>query len=68
MRALYRGMFQRIASTHPLDFYWLWTPEGWTCEIAIPFKSLRFPTGGVTTRSGGLYDPSSEIFPNFDSL
>jgi hypothetical protein len=22
------------------------TPEGWTCEIAIPFKSLRFPTGG----------------------
>ena len=29
-RALYRGMFQRIARTHPLDFYWLWTPEGWT--------------------------------------
>lgn len=21
------------------------TPEGWVCEIAIPFESLRFPTG-----------------------
>ena len=25
------------------------TPEGWTCEIAIPFKSLRFPTDGNRT-------------------
>ena len=22
-------MFQRIMKTHPLDYYWLWTPEGW---------------------------------------
>jgi hypothetical protein len=27
---IYEGMFQRIKSTHPLDYYWLWTPEGWT--------------------------------------
>jgi hypothetical protein len=27
---LYEGMFRRIARTHPLDYYWLWTPEGWT--------------------------------------
>ncbi len=28
--ALYLGMFQRIAQVYPADYYWLWTPEGWT--------------------------------------
>jgi hypothetical protein len=23
-------MFRRIMATHPLDYYWFWTPEGWT--------------------------------------
>ncbi|NQT37678.1 MAG: hypothetical protein HQ581_09330, partial [Planctomycetes bacterium] len=27
---VYEGMFRRIAAAHPLDYYWLWTPEGWT--------------------------------------
>ena len=27
---VYEGMFQRIKKTHPLDYYWFWTPEGWT--------------------------------------
>lgn len=27
---IYEGMFQRIMKTHPLDYYWFWTPEGWT--------------------------------------
>ncbi|MHC4505281.1 MAG: malectin domain-containing carbohydrate-binding protein, partial [Planctomycetota bacterium] len=27
---LYEGMFRRIMETHPLDYYWFWTPEGWT--------------------------------------
>lgn len=30
VREVYAGMFQRIAQTHPLDYYWFWTPEGWT--------------------------------------
>ena len=30
VQALYEGIFQRIAKTHPADYYWLWTPEGWT--------------------------------------
>jgi len=30
VQQLYEGMFQRIAKVHPLDYYWLWTPEGWT--------------------------------------
>ncbi|MCK4337697.1 MAG: hypothetical protein KAX11_07120, partial [Candidatus Aminicenantes bacterium] len=27
---LYESMFKRIIQTHPLDYYWFWTPEGWT--------------------------------------
>ena len=30
VQELYEGMFRRIAKTHPLDYYWLWTPEDWT--------------------------------------
>lgn len=27
---LYVGMFERLKRAHPLDFYWIWTPEAWT--------------------------------------
>lgn len=27
---IYEGIFTRIKLTHPLDFYWFWTPENWT--------------------------------------
>ncbi len=30
VRAVYTGMFRRIAQVHPADYYWLWTPEDWT--------------------------------------
>jgi Malectin domain len=30
VQELYEGMFQRIAEAYPLDYYWFWTPEGWT--------------------------------------
>lgn len=30
VRALYAGMFRRIAEAYPVDYYWLWTPEDWT--------------------------------------
>ena len=29
-QALYEGIFQRAARAYPLDYYWFWTPEGWT--------------------------------------
>jgi hypothetical protein len=32
VQEVYEGMFQRIAKIYPLDYYWLWTPEGWTWE------------------------------------
>jgi hypothetical protein len=30
VRELYLGMFRRIGRACPVDYYWLWTPEGWT--------------------------------------
>jgi hypothetical protein len=30
VQQVYEGMFRRIINTHPLDYYWFWTPEGWT--------------------------------------
>ncbi|MHC4104159.1 MAG: malectin domain-containing carbohydrate-binding protein, partial [Planctomycetota bacterium] len=30
VQKLYEGMFQRITKAYPLDYYWFWTPEGWT--------------------------------------
>ena len=32
VRAVYEGTFRRIMASHPLDYYWIWTPEGWTWE------------------------------------
>jgi hypothetical protein len=29
---LYEGIFTRIMKTHPLDYYWFWTPETWTWQ------------------------------------
>ena len=30
VQEIYAGIFERIDKTHPLDYYWLWTPEDWT--------------------------------------
>ena len=27
---LYKGIFSHIQKRHPLDYFWLWTPEEWT--------------------------------------
>lgn len=29
-REIYQGSFKRIMAAHPLDYYWIWTEEGWT--------------------------------------
>lgn len=34
IQELYAGMFKRIMATHPLDYYWFWTPETWTWQGA----------------------------------
>ncbi len=29
IQQVYEGIFSRIMATHPLDYYWFWTPETW---------------------------------------
>ena len=36
IQQLYEGIFQRVAHTCDLDYYWLWTPEGWTWDGTKP--------------------------------
>jgi hypothetical protein len=36
LRELYEGIFRRIAAAYPIDYYWFWTPEGWTWGGAKP--------------------------------
>lgn len=44
---LYKGMFLRLMRACPVDFYWLWTPEGWTWEgaakvqVAATLKDMK---------------------------
>jgi hypothetical protein len=30
VQELYAGIFRRIMAAYPVDYYWFWTPEGWT--------------------------------------
>ncbi len=54
IKKLYKGIFERIIRTYPLDYYWLWTPERWTWseinasevssvkqDIQIAYKALQ---------------------------
>jgi hypothetical protein len=36
VQELYEGIFKRIAQTYQADYYWFWTPEGWTWGNAKP--------------------------------
>jgi hypothetical protein len=36
VQELYEGIFKRLAQTGPPDYYWFWTPEGWTWGDAKP--------------------------------
>jgi hypothetical protein len=41
IKAIYRGMFCRIAATHPLDYYWIWTEENWTWRDNTPEQTAK---------------------------
>jgi len=32
IQELYEGIFLRASQVYPLDYYWFWTPEGWTWQ------------------------------------
>jgi hypothetical protein len=36
VREVYEGTFRRIMASHPLDYYWIWTPEDWTWKDNRP--------------------------------
>ncbi|MGB2755551.1 MAG: malectin domain-containing carbohydrate-binding protein [Phycisphaerae bacterium] len=36
VQELYEGIFKRIAQTYQADYYWFWTPEGWTWGSVKP--------------------------------
>ncbi|NLV40906.1 MAG: hypothetical protein GXY15_06720 [Candidatus Hydrogenedentes bacterium] len=38
---VYEGVFTRILRTHPLDYYWFWTPEDWTWSGTTPEAAER---------------------------
>jgi len=46
LQKLYEGVFRRISRACPVDWYWLWTPEGWTwnpvseAKIAVTTNDL----------------------------
>ncbi len=44
LQEVYEGMFQRIAKTHPLDYYWMWTDENWTWS-PVTQKQIDAVTG-----------------------
>ncbi|NOX54798.1 MAG: hypothetical protein GXP27_10235 [Planctomycetes bacterium] len=41
VRELYEGIFRRILAAHPLDYFWFWTPEGWTWSGTKPEQVER---------------------------
>ncbi len=36
IKEIYEGIFRRITQEYPLDYYWFWTPEGWTWSGTKP--------------------------------
>src|SRR5665647_2602534 len=49
IKEVYEGIFERIKLTHPLDYYWIWTPEIFMSkfsdvEVAATLKDLRIAT------------------------
>ena len=38
VQEVYQGIFERIKRTHPLKYYWLWTPEDWTWQAVSQQK------------------------------
>ncbi len=81
VRELYTAMFERIARSAPVDWYWLWTPEGWTwsgvdeaavrrtladLQAAVDALHAAGDPFRLATRGWGLGAPSDR--PLFDKV
>ena len=52
VQEVYQAMFRRIAQTHPLDYYWFWTPEDWTWQ-AVPQAKVDATLADFKAAHGG---------------
>lgn len=59
-REIYRAMFARIAKASPVDFYWLWTTEGWTWEGNKP-EQFAGTERDIRAALGALQDLRSPV-------
>jgi len=55
VKELYQGIFRRAAQAYPLDYYWLWTPEGWTWS-AVKDEQIAATTNDLLTAYAALKD------------
>jgi hypothetical protein len=46
LQELYEGIFRRAAQAYPLDYYWFWTPEGWTWS-GVKEEQIRATTNDL---------------------
>jgi hypothetical protein len=46
LQELYEGIFRRAAQAYPLDYYWFWTPEGWTWS-GVKAEQIRATTNDL---------------------
>ena len=46
VQELYEGIFRRAARAYPLDYYWFWTPEGWTWS-GVKAEEIRATTNDL---------------------
>ncbi len=66
VRDIYRGIFERIARTYPIDYYWLWTPENWiwggnkpgqfeatTRDLGLALEALKLSGDPFTLATSG---------------
>ena len=49
VQELYEGIFHRAAEAYPLDYYWFWTPEGWTWS-GVKEEEINATTGRFCRR------------------
>jgi hypothetical protein len=60
VKEIYRGIFDRITSAYPIDYYWFWTPEGWTWQDVAEGQIRKTMTDlsvaiGAAKESGALF-------------
>jgi hypothetical protein len=53
IQKLYEGMLRRISRTYPVDWYWLWTPEGWTWD-SVNEAQITATTNDLLTAHAAL--------------